>query len=214
MVYPERTILENLKGTNLQLRSVDVMFAEKKAILLGNVVIREDDPDNDSDICSVIDDDVDSNIVTDMSLIPNFPILVLSVIIHREHQEQAQCPRWHISPHRLVANLAMNEANQELIMAEDRITLFSMTASDAEDPQTLLMVAEAIANRTTITKDTVSQVKCGLVLCSIADHPLSISEGNIRRCRSSNSMTTFSNLPSIFVLPAIAMDSLFRYGQQ
>lgn len=38
------------------------------------------------------------------------------------------------------------EANQELIMAEGGITLLSMTASDAEDPQTLRMVAGAIAN--------------------------------------------------------------------
>lgn len=39
-----------------------------------------------------------------------------------------------------------SEANQELIMAEGGITLLSMTASDAEDPQTLRMVAGAIAN--------------------------------------------------------------------
>ncbi|MCI27936.1 armadillo repeat-containing kinesin-like protein 2-like, partial [Trifolium medium] len=45
-----------------------------------------------------------------------------------------------------IANLAMNEANQELIMAEGGITLLSMAASDAEDPQTLRMVAGAIAN--------------------------------------------------------------------
>lgn len=39
-----------------------------------------------------------------------------------------------------------SEANQELIMAEGGITLLSMAASDAEDPQTLRMVAGAIAN--------------------------------------------------------------------
>lgn len=38
------------------------------------------------------------------------------------------------------------EANQELIMAQGGISLLSMTAADAEDPQTLRMVAGAIAN--------------------------------------------------------------------
>lgn len=38
------------------------------------------------------------------------------------------------------------EANQELIMLEGGISLLSMTAADAEDPQTLRMVAGAIAN--------------------------------------------------------------------
>lgn len=38
------------------------------------------------------------------------------------------------------------EANQELIMAEGGISLLAMTAGDAEDPQTLRMVAGAIAN--------------------------------------------------------------------
>ncbi|KAI9118731.1 hypothetical protein K1719_010176 [Acacia pycnantha] len=41
------------------------------------VSIDQDDPDNDSDICSVIDDDLD-NITTNVSSIPNFPILVIS----------------------------------------------------------------------------------------------------------------------------------------
>lgn len=45
-----------------------------------------------------------------------------------------------------IANLAMNEANQELIVAEGGISLLSMTADGAEDPQTLRMVAGAIAN--------------------------------------------------------------------
>lgn len=45
-----------------------------------------------------------------------------------------------------IANLAMNEANQELIMAQGGISLLSTTAADAEDPQTLRMVAGAIAN--------------------------------------------------------------------
>ena len=38
------------------------------------------------------------------------------------------------------------ETNQDLIMAQGGVTLLSMTASDAEDPQTLRMVAGAIAN--------------------------------------------------------------------
>jgi hypothetical protein len=38
------------------------------------------------------------------------------------------------------------EANQELIMVQGGISLLSMTAADAEDPQTLRMVAGAIAN--------------------------------------------------------------------
>lgn len=38
------------------------------------------------------------------------------------------------------------EANQELIMVEGGIGLLSMTAAEAEDPQTLRMVAGAIAN--------------------------------------------------------------------
>ena len=38
------------------------------------------------------------------------------------------------------------EANQELIMLEGGISLLSITAADAEDPQTLRMVAGAIAN--------------------------------------------------------------------
>ena len=38
------------------------------------------------------------------------------------------------------------EANQELIVAEGGIGLLSVTADDADDPQTLRMVAGAIAN--------------------------------------------------------------------
>ena len=38
------------------------------------------------------------------------------------------------------------EANQELIMAEGGVSLLSITAADADDPQTLRMVAGAIAN--------------------------------------------------------------------
>ena len=39
-----------------------------------------------------------------------------------------------------------SEFNQELIMAQGGICLLAMTASDAEDPQTLRMVAGAVAN--------------------------------------------------------------------
>ncbi|KAG6403256.1 hypothetical protein SASPL_135473 [Salvia splendens] len=40
----------------------------------------------------------------------------------------------------------LEEANQEVIMAQGGICLLAMTATDAEDPQTLRMVAGAIAN--------------------------------------------------------------------
>lgn len=40
----------------------------------------------------------------------------------------------------------ITEANQERIMAEGGISLLSLTANAAEDPQTLRMVAGAIAN--------------------------------------------------------------------
>lgn len=41
---------------------------------------------------------------------------------------------------------ALAETNQDMIMAQGGVSLLSMTASDAEDPQTLRMVAGAIAN--------------------------------------------------------------------
>ena len=40
----------------------------------------------------------------------------------------------------------ITEANQELIMTQGGISLLSITAADADDPQTLRMVAGAIAN--------------------------------------------------------------------
>lgn len=40
----------------------------------------------------------------------------------------------------------MAETNQELIMSQGGIGLLARTADDAEDPQTLRMVAGAIAN--------------------------------------------------------------------
>ncbi|KAF9617473.1 hypothetical protein IFM89_036434 [Coptis chinensis] len=46
----------------------------------------------------------------------------------------------------VITNLAMNKTNQELIMDQRGISLLSMTATDADDPQTLRMVARAIAN--------------------------------------------------------------------
>lgn len=45
-----------------------------------------------------------------------------------------------------MTSMVYAEANQELIMAQDGISLLAMTAADAEDPQTLRMVAGAIAN--------------------------------------------------------------------
>lgn len=42
--------------------------------------------------------------------------------------------------------LLIAESNQELIMQQGGISLLSITAGDAEDPQTLRMVAGAIAN--------------------------------------------------------------------
>lgn len=38
------------------------------------------------------------------------------------------------------------ETNQELIMSEGGISLLSLTAAKAEDPQTLRMIAGALAN--------------------------------------------------------------------
>lgn len=60
----------------------------------------------------------------------------------------------------VLLSFVKSEANQELIMAEGGITLLSMTASDAEDPQTLRMVAGAIANL------------CGngIICCFLASH--------------------------------------------
>lgn len=53
----------------------------------------------------------------------------------------ALCP----SPDRYFVLLCA-ESNQELIMAHSGISLLAMTAAEAEDPQTLRMVAGAIAN--------------------------------------------------------------------
>lgn len=43
-------------------------------------------------------------------------------------------------------SFVVTEANQEFIMAQGGISLLSITAADADDPQTLRMVAGAIAN--------------------------------------------------------------------
>lgn len=40
----------------------------------------------------------------------------------------------------------MTEVSQQLIVDQGGISLLSLTAADAEDPQTLRMVAGAIAN--------------------------------------------------------------------
>jgi len=49
------------------------------------------------------------------------------------------------SPH-ACSSCIQSETNQELIMAQGGIRLLSMTAGNAEDPQTLRMIAGAIAN--------------------------------------------------------------------
>lgn len=46
----------------------------------------------------------------------------------------------------LLFKISGSEANQDLIMGQGGICLLAMTATDAEDPQTLRMVAGAIAN--------------------------------------------------------------------
>lgn len=46
----------------------------------------------------------------------------------------------------LFVHFSSEEINQELIMAQGGVSLLSMTAADAEDSQTLRMVAGAIAN--------------------------------------------------------------------
>ncbi|KAM1100349.1 hypothetical protein FF1_006784 [Malus domestica] len=45
-----------------------------------------------------------------------------------------------------IVNLAMNEANQEIIMQEGGISLLVTTSTEGDDAQTLRMVAGAIAN--------------------------------------------------------------------
>ncbi|KAG2408327.1 Kinesin-like protein [Vigna angularis] len=47
---------------------------------------------------------------------------------------------------KIIANLACEETNQDLIAAQGGINLLSMVAANAEDPQTLRMVAGAFAN--------------------------------------------------------------------
>jgi hypothetical protein len=46
----------------------------------------------------------------------------------------------------LITFCLLSETNQELIMAQGGIGLLSTTAANADDPQTLRMVAGAIAN--------------------------------------------------------------------
>jgi hypothetical protein len=61
--------------------------------------------------------------------------------------------QYHVTAHCVFYHLANififfwgAETNQELIMAQGGIGLLARTADDAEDPQTLRMVAGAIAN--------------------------------------------------------------------
>ncbi|KVH95487.1 Armadillo [Cynara cardunculus var. scolymus] len=59
---------------------------------------------------------------------------------------EAEDPDVRIHAVKVIANLAAEETNQELIMAQGGISLLAMTAENADDPQTLRMVAGAVAN--------------------------------------------------------------------
>ncbi|OIW20663.1 hypothetical protein TanjilG_18603 [Lupinus angustifolius] len=105
-----------------------------------------------------------------------------------------------------IANLAMNEANQELIMAEGGITLLSMTASDAVEPQTLRMVAGAIANLRGNDKVLMKLRSQGAIKALLAivrcGHPDVLSQvargiGNFAKCESLASSQEDGALPWI-----------------
>ncbi|MED6184555.1 hypothetical protein PIB30_048451 [Stylosanthes scabra] len=99
---------------------------------------------------------------------------------------------------KVVANLAAEEANQkkanqELIMAEGGVTLLSMAASDAEEPQTLRMVAGAIANLSGNDKILMKlrsqggiKALLGIVRCGHPDVLSQIARGiaNFAKCES------------------------------
>ena len=51
-----------------------------------------------------------------------------------------------MNSHLSICLLSSAETNQELIMVQGGIRLLAKTANEAEDPQTLRMVAGAIAN--------------------------------------------------------------------
>ncbi|KAF9616931.1 hypothetical protein IFM89_033001 [Coptis chinensis] len=106
-----------------------------------------------------------------------------------------------------IANLAMNgeylmslihstlitETNQELIMDQGGISLLSMTAADADDPQTLRMVAGAIANlcgndklQTTLRDEGGIKALLGMVRCGHPDVLAQVARGiaNFAKCES------------------------------
>ncbi|XAR70394.1 hypothetical protein NMG60_11027238 [Bertholletia excelsa] len=92
-----------------------------------------------------------------------------------------------------IANLAMNETNQELIMAQGGIRLLSMTAANAEDPQTLRMVAGAIANlcgndklQMKLTSEGGIKALLGMVRCKHPDVLAQVARGiaNFAKCES------------------------------
>ncbi|KAL0397792.1 UNVERIFIED_CONTAM: Kinesin-like protein KIN-UB [Sesamum calycinum] len=92
-----------------------------------------------------------------------------------------------------IANLAMNESNQELIMAQGGICLLAMTAADAEDPQTLRMVAGAIANlcgndklQTRLRSEGGIKALLGMVRCRHPDVLSQVARGiaNFAKCES------------------------------
>nr|POF06685.1 kinesin-like protein kin-ub [Quercus suber] len=92
-----------------------------------------------------------------------------------------------------IANLAMNEANQELIMLEGEISLLSMTAADAEDPQTLRMVAGVIANlcgneklQMKLRSEGGIKALLGIVRCGHPDFLSQVARGiaNLAKCKS------------------------------
>ncbi|CAN0824558.1 Kinesin-like protein KIN-UB [Linum grandiflorum] len=85
------------------------------------------------------------------------------------------------------------EVNQELIMTEGGISLLAMTAADAEDPQTLRMVAGAIANlcgndklQTRLRSEGGIKALLGMVRCGHADVLSQVARGvaNFAKCES------------------------------
>ncbi|RZR83671.1 hypothetical protein BHM03_00010347 [Ensete ventricosum] len=122
-----------------------------------------------------------------------------------------------------IANLAMNvifvssnilcrfdiafvfaETNQELIMAQGGITLLSITAADAEDPQTLRMVAGAIANlcgndklQMRLSGEGGIKALLGMVRCGHPDVLAQVARGiaNFAKCESRASTQGKLGLP-------------------
>ncbi|KAI3881044.1 hypothetical protein MKW92_010239, partial [Papaver armeniacum] len=83
--------------------------------------------------------------------------------------------------------------NQELIMSQGGISLLSITASDADDPQTLRMVAGAIANlcgndklQTKLRAEGGIKALLGMVRCAHPDVLAQVARGiaNFAKCES------------------------------